>query len=1041
MSGVRLRAGERADVLAAALGSELLVPPDDPFALDVVAVATPGQGRWLLQRLGTVLGATPGRTDGVAARIQTPAPRSLFADLELDALGLSPADDPWATERLAWTMLRAFELAEPEPWFRDVAVHLADPDRPGRRYGTARRLCELFARYARWRPELLSSSAGRGESDWQPRLWGLLVDLVGSPTPWDRSRDAAERLRDDPGLSSLPQRVSLWGPGRLAPSERTLLHALGAARDVTVWWPAASLSGDHPLTNRLGVAGRAALDAVARDVPVEVVTTLPSPPTTLLARLQEQVRTGVRSAASGAADPSVRVHLSHGLLRQVEVLRDVLCGLVDSNPGLEPRDVVVYTPQLQEVAPLVRALCVADPDGSSALAHPVGELRVRVTDPSPSRSNPVLDVLWRLLDLATSRAELADLLALCATPPVARRFRLDEERLETLGELLERAGVRWGVDSASRDVFGLSGINQNTWLTGLNRLVLGVALSERDLAHVSSVLPLDMVDSSDLDLVGALGEIHSVVRHAVVTFREPATPAVWVDRFRDLLARLVDVASGDAWQLGHAQGLLSDLATASGPDAPVIGLGDMRHLVADWLRTHPPRSTLLTGNLTVTTLDALRHVPHRVVCLLGVDEAAFPRVSRRSGDDLLELAGDPEDPHGSLDDRQLFLDALMAATETFIVIGAGRDQRTNEQMPLSAPVIDLLDAIEGLGVSHDAVVVEHALQPYEPLAEPTYDACAVEARRAQLAPRPVARDRFDTSSIAPAARPSVVTLADLTAFLRHPAREFLKHRVGSWYGIARSELDPRTEESSSPARSQIPVELDAIGGWGLENRLLQLAVAGHPRPSIVEAELRRGELPPGLRGRVALDRATSRVGEVLDRLGPYLDRSVDHLDVTVDLPSGTRISGRVPVRGDTVVEATTSKPSDKRLIEPWLRLMMLTAGREGEWSSVVCSSRRVVTLAPTPPDAAVCQLDVLVRLMTDGWDRPLPLPPRVCYELADPHAVTDEQRLRRIWEYDADASWRLFFSDLGEIQDAATAHGGLRALAHEAYGPLVEAVR
>ncbi len=1040
MSGLRLRVGDRPDVLASALAAQLLVPPDDPFERDVVAVTTPGQGRWLLQRLGNSLGATPGRTDGVAARIDLPSPRTLLAELELAAWGISAAEDPWSTDRLAWTMLRAFELAEPEPWFRDVAVHLDEPERPGRKYGTARRLCEMFGRYARWRPELLTT-VGEAADPWQHHLWALLVDLVDAPTPWTRAAEAAERLRDDPGLSELPSRVSLWAPQRLAPSERTLLDALGARRDVTVWWPTASLSGDHVLTSRLAQAGRAALSAASRHAPIELVTTLPPSPTTLLGRLQEEIRTGVTSPAQAAADGSIRIHHSHGLVRQVEVLRDVLCDLFETLSDLEPRDVVVCTPQLQQVAPLVRALCVAAPDSLAPTTHPVAGLRVRVTDPSPARSNPVLDVLWLLLDLATSRAELTDLLALCATEPVARRFRLDEERLETLAELLEHAGVRWGVDSTSRSAFGLPGINQNTWLTGLNRVVLGVAMSERDLAHVSSVLPLDMVDSSDLELVGAAAEIHSVVRHAVATFGTPATPDVWVDRFRELLARLVDVSPADAWQLGHAQALLGDLATASGPHAPVIGLGDMRHLVADWLKAHPPRSTLLTGNLTVTTLDALRHVPHRVVCLVGVDEGVFPRSSRRSGDDLLELSTDPEDPHASLDDRQLFLDAFMAASDAFVVIGAAHDQRTNEPIPLSAPIIDLLEAVEAAGVSRDSVEVEHVLQPYEPSAEPTYDACAVEARRAQVSPRSTARDRFDTSRLAPVARPSVVTLADLTAFLRHPVREFLKHRVGSWYGMTRSELDAKADHAGSPVSSEIPVELDPLACWALENRLLQLAAAGHPRPTIVDAELRRGQLPPGLRGQAALTKATSRVGEVLDNMSGFLGAEVEHLDVAVDLPSGMRITGRVPVRGNTVVEATTSKPSDKRLVEPWLRLMMLSASREGDWRSVVCSSRRVATLAAMSQDGAERQLDVLVELMAKGWDQPLPLPPRVCYELADPHGVDDEERLRKVWDYDADPTWRLFFTDLADVQKAAEPYGGLRTLAHDAYGPLLEALR
>ena len=1033
--------GDRPDALVAALAAELAHPRDDPFEADVIAVATPGQGRWLMQRLGMVLGTGPDRTDGVSARIDLPTPRSLFADLEHDVLGITPDDDPWATDRLAWTMLRAFELAANEPWFLDVAVHLTSEDRPGRRYGAARRFCELFGRYARWRPELLTTP-GSGSDAWQHHLWELVATLVGGPTPWARTEQAAELLCRDPGLSGLPGHVSLWAPQRLAPSERRLLTALGAGRDVTVWWPVPSSSGDHLLTRRLGVAGTAALHALDQHVTAEAVAGPRTTSTTLLGRLQGQIRSGTSTASTPTADPSVRIHLSHGLDRQIEVLRDVLCDLFETHRDLEPRDVVVCTPQLQDVAPLVRALCMLDAEALGTNAHPVSTLRVRVTDPSPAGTNPVLDVLWRLLGLATSRAELGDLLALCSSPPVARKFRFDDERLETLGELLERAGVRWGIDPGSRAAFGLDGINQNTWLAGLNRLVLGVAVSERDLAYVSSVLPLDMVDSGDLDLVGAIAEIYSVVRQAVTTFGEPATPVEWVARFRDLLVRLVDVSSDDAWQLGHAQVLLSELATASGPDAPPIGFGDMRRLVADWLGAHPPRSTLLTGNLTVTTLEALRHVPHRVVCLVGVDEAAFPRASHRSGDDLLERAANPEDPHAALDDRQLFLDALMAAQDAFLIVGAARDQRTNERLPLSGPILDLLESVRALGVPQEQIVVEHALQPYEVGAEPTYDACAVEARRALLTvPRLVARDRFSTADIGLAERPRVVTLAEVTAFYRHPAREFLKHRVGSWYGITRSEIDTDAEEGRRAAPTEIPVQLDHLAAWELENRLLQLAVAGHSPSTIVEAERRRGQLPPNARGTEVLDRATSRVGDVLDNLRPYLSSPLEHLDLAVDLPGGVRITGRVPVRGDTVVEATTSKPADKRLVEPWLRLLLLSAATERDWRSVVCSTRRVASLSPLTPDAAARELDNLVGLMVEGWDKPLPLPPRVGFELADPHGMVDDERLRKVWGYDVDATWLLFFDDLAAAEDAAAPHGGLRKLAQGTYGPLLAALR
>ncbi len=1031
--------GDDPDALVAALAQDLRGARQDPFEADLVAVATPGQGRWLMQRLATELGAGAEGGDGVCARIAMPSPSVMLRDLEREVLGITPAEDPWVVEKLTWTMLRAFDVAADRSWFQDIAEHLRDDERPGRRYGTARRFCELFIRYARWRPSLLTA-AGSGGDAWQHELWTLLVDLVDEPTPGERTSQAAELLRRDPTVTSLPSRLSIWSPERLAPSERELLAAVGSGREVTIWWPSASVSHDGLITGRLGVANRAALRALAREAEPEPVVVAGGGADTVLGRLQRHVRTG-ESTTPPVPDGSIAVHLSHGLDRQVEVLRDVLCDLFNQYPDLEPRDVVVCAPELEDVAPLVRALCIVDPELVGPTSHPVSRLRVQVTDPSAARTNPVLDVLAQVMNLATSRAELHDFVGLCSAPLVARRFRFDAEKLETVTDLLERAGVRWGIDASTRVSFGIPGINQNTWLTGLNRLVLGVALSERELTYVSSVLPLDMVDSSDLDLVGALAEIVAVVRKAVASFAAKATPREWVARFREVLDHLVTVSSDDSWQLGDAQRQLTDLAAASGEDAPAVSLADMRHLVTDWLEGHPPRSTLLTGNLTVTTLNTLRHVPHRVVCLVGLDESTFPRAARRSGDDLLERADDPEDPHGALDDRQLFLDALMSARDAFVVICAARDQRTNDELPLAAPVVDLLDAVRELGLDPDHLTVPHALQPYEVATEATYDRAAVEARRALVAPtRKSAEDRFDVRDLPPLPRPAAVTLAELVAFLRHPAREFLRKRVGSYWGITRSELDADPDDGQS-STTEIPIELGPLESWSLENRLLQLAVAGHDPQAIEQAELRRGFLPPMVRGSLAMATATSRVGDVLDTVRPYLSAPLDHIDVTHELPSGIVINGRVPVRGRTVVDAITSKPADKRLVEPWARLLLLAAGAPGDWSATVCSRRRVVTLGVRSAEEASLALDALVAVMLEGWNAPLPLPPRLAYALADPRAMVDEPRRTELWKYDIDPTWQLFFSGYDDLATAAERWGGLEKLAQQTYGPLLEAQR
>src|ERR687890_1004825 len=131
-----------------------------------------------------------------------------------------------------------------------------------------------------------------------------------------------------------------------------------------------------------------------------------------------------------------------------------------------------------------------------------------------------------------------------------------------------------------------------------------------------------------------------------------------------------------------------------------------------------PISNFRTGHLTICTLHPMRSVPHRVVCLLGLDDAVFPRKAPRDGDDLLlddERVGE-RDPRA--EDRQLLLDALMAAQERLLITFTGNDERTNAPRPPAVPVGELLEVADRTVRTADGrparehVVVRHPLQPF-----------------------------------------------------------------------------------------------------------------------------------------------------------------------------------------------------------------------------------------------------------------------------------------------------------------------------------------
>src|SRR5690606_15425153 len=152
----------------------------------------------------------------------------------------------------------------------------------------------------------------------------------------------------------------------------------------------------------------------------------------------------------------------------------------------------------------------------------------------------------------------------------------------------------------------------------------------------------------------------------------------------------------------------------TGQTDPDLTLGEVRQAIAAWTDDRPSPLHFRSGDITVCTLVPMRSVPSRVVALLGMDEDRFPRRGRSEGDDLLashELMGDG---HPASADRQLLLDAVLAAGDHLLIAYSGADEVTNAPVPPAVPIAELTDVVEemvGTGAM-EQVETRHPLQSF-----------------------------------------------------------------------------------------------------------------------------------------------------------------------------------------------------------------------------------------------------------------------------------------------------------------------------------------
>ncbi len=256
------------------------------------------------------------------------------------------------------------------------------------------------------------------------------------------------------------------------------------------------------------------------------------------------------------------------------------------------------------------------------------------------------------------------MLDLASSEPVRRRFGLSDDDLDQLALWVDGAAIRWGLDVRHRGSYGLTHA-ENTWRAGLDRVLLGVAMAAEDHRFVGATLPVDDVASNDIDLAGRFGEYVDRLGRFVEAAEAATTMGDWVAALSTGVAQIAQVAPREIWQQAQFDRELArigDSATGAGAGTTrTMMLADVRHLLAHRLGGRPTRANFRTGTLTVCTMVPMRSVPHRVVCLLGLDDGVFPRAGSVDGDDVLARAPMTGERDVRSEDRQLFLDAILAA--------------------------------------------------------------------------------------------------------------------------------------------------------------------------------------------------------------------------------------------------------------------------------------------------------------------------------------------------------------------------------------------
>jgi len=978
--------------------------PADPFRPEYLVTASTGLRKWLSMQLA--------QERGISAHIEFPTPQTFVHLLLGDVLGKAE-DTAFTKEAMTWRIYECLKAGEGIEELEVPFAYIAGkPDLAALQL--AGRVADLFDQYLTYRPDWIRSwdagacivnapTMARKHEIWQQHLWRQLNAnlLVHRATLY---ADLLTRLPERP-VSLLPEHLSVFGTHTLPPVFLELLKALGAQHEVTMYLsqPTPEFWGDHPLKSGMpwrfktetcpgggeadwGNPLIASMGGQGRDlfnvlIDAEIFTSeeddtaLFEEPgeASILGSLQRSVyrMEGAVDACrlNPETDASLRVHCCHHPLREIEVLHDTLLTCFSADPDLTPNDVIVLAPDIESYAPFIDAVFGAPENGIPEIPHSIADRSLRA-------SSRVVESFYQILDFLQSRFTAPALHALLQTPAFRSRFGWDDEDLVLLRKWMSETGVAWGQDATHRASFNLPAYNEYSFAEMFENVFMGYAMgkdSGQDGIYHS-------VEGQDSLLLGKFAEAYERLRQAARELNRSLPVSEWAEKLEScVVAPFLDDFRKGGTELRQIRNGLEKLASASEGIATPVDLKAVSVFLESLIEDGIPARGFMSRGVTFGRLTPMRAIPHKVVCLLGMQEGAFPRDSRSQGFDLLKAKGlvRTGDRAASQSDRYLFLETLLSAQKRLHISYCGFSPRDDSVSPPATPVGELLDFLHQTWPRTDdpssklksPFITEHRLHGHHPdyfrgeskSGMLSYSRARFAAARAtRLAKEPMSVDPIGERDIPDG---DSLEIEELIRFFIDPAKDFCQNQL----------------KLSIPFDEQVlsedePLEFSKLDEYQIFESLINREIfSGEDVPDL--------KLPPGEYGRwlkESVEReALDKAAQLRESFGDTL--AVGATDVRIRLPleagsvKGTLVGKVGGVYGNRLIRfrATSSLHARDRL-RGWILHLALNAGWEETQTVLIDKKLGKLTYCPLGKEAAHAHLLTLFRFYLESRLQPLP---------------------------------------------------------------------
>ena len=440
-------------------------------------------------------------------------------------------------------------------------------------------------------------------------------------------------------------------------------------------------------------------------------------------------------------DRSIQLHVNYSPMREVEALYNQILRELDENPDLSPEEIVVMTPDIEKYAPFIDAVFGSAPKERY--------LPFSISDISLKESDTIFSALLQILTLPESAFKASDLLTLLQLPEIMEKFDFSESDIALIQFWISDVNIKQAIDGLHlTEELALPYNNQfewdiNTWRWGLQRMLLGYGSTRTALLFnhqtigtpyttasdlndplflqtEQALLPYPYVEGKNAVILGRLCHLLDLLIETKKSLTGEKIVADWLLILPEIWQRFFTLSATNQDKLHFTQKIWhSILSGAIDLDfATPLPLNALVPLLEQKLLEEKPEQNFIQGKITFCSFIPMRTIPFKMVAMIGINQADFPKTSIHHSFDLMQYQRMRGDRQRSSDDRYLFLEAILSAKDILYLSYIGRSIHDNSELFPSLLIDELMRYIDQIAIKEcgkspaESITFEHPMASY-----------------------------------------------------------------------------------------------------------------------------------------------------------------------------------------------------------------------------------------------------------------------------------------------------------------------------------------